>query len=267
VQCTSPVWLDFYRMSVPCGHCVNCRIAHSREWAVRLVHEMGYHKDSVFVTLTYDDEHLPADGSISKDELQRFFKRLRKSTPWLRFKYFACGEYGGRFGRPHYHTIILGLGPRDSPLIEKAWSLGRIFCGSVTYDSCRYVADYIQKKYNGVKAESVYGEKEVPFQLSSLGMGKQFALDNREYLSTKLGCTMRGDEVGLPRYYKRVLGLGPDELGPEALERLEDLNGRLLSKAVDPELVPGRLARSRRQANANAIARLALRDEQRKVDK
>jgi len=262
VQCTNPIWLDAYQMRVPCGHCVSCKIAHAREWAVRLVHEMGYHENSCFITLTYDDDHLPADGSISKDELQRFFKRLRKNLDGKKIKYYASGEYGEKNGRPHYHAIVLGLAMGEKTYIEKSWTLGMVHVGTVTYDSCRYVADYIQKKYNSWKASVVYGSKEVPFQISSLGIGKQFALDNREYLSTKLGCTMRGQEVGIPRYYKRMLEIGAEELGALSAEHNKELEDRTLVKVDgDYERVPGALQRSRRQANMNAIARLALHSD------
>lgn len=87
-----------------------------------------------FVTLTYNNENLPADGSLDKSHLQKFFKRLRKKT---RFRYFACGEYGevcrtcgkssplckcARFiksiGRPHYHVCIFGYQFPDLELIH-----------------------------------------------------------------------------------------------------------------------------------------------------
>lgn len=78
MTCTSPVYLYDYQMYVPCNKCTACKIAHSREWSVRLIHELDYYDKACFITLTYDDENLPFDGSISKRELQLFFKRLRK---------------------------------------------------------------------------------------------------------------------------------------------------------------------------------------------
>ena len=95
-------WLD-----VPCGHCLACRIARTREWTVRLLHESEFWEDTIFVTLTYDDEHLPSDRSLVPRDLTLFFKRLRKDLGDRKIKYYACGEYGDTFGRPHYHAIIL----------------------------------------------------------------------------------------------------------------------------------------------------------------
>ena len=77
-----------------------CRIARAREWSTRLVQELGFWDQALFVTLTYDDDHLPGDLSVSIDELQRFFKRLRKSLCGRKLMYYACGEYGENFGRP-----------------------------------------------------------------------------------------------------------------------------------------------------------------------
>ena len=57
---------------VPCGHCIACRIARSREWAVRLLHESEFWDVFCFVTLTYDDEHLVSPSLVPKD-LTLFF--------------------------------------------------------------------------------------------------------------------------------------------------------------------------------------------------
>ena len=86
-----------------------CRIALSREWATRVLHESDYWDHSCFTTLTYNNEHLPKDGSLHKDELQKFFKRLRKYLGDRKMKYFACGEYGDEGHRPHYHAILFGI--------------------------------------------------------------------------------------------------------------------------------------------------------------
>jgi len=67
VQCTNPYYVTSQNLLVPCGKCLQCRIAHSREWALRVLHEMNFWEDSAFVTLTYSEENCPK--SISKREL------------------------------------------------------------------------------------------------------------------------------------------------------------------------------------------------------
>ena len=50
--------------SVACGQCIGCRIARSRDWAHRCMHELQSHDQACFVTLTYDDDYLPRDASL-----------------------------------------------------------------------------------------------------------------------------------------------------------------------------------------------------------
>lgn len=218
MQCTSPIRLR--NQFFPCGHCLSCRISKAREWSARLLHELNYWDKSVFVTLTYDNEHLPPHNSLVKKDLQKFFKRLRKCSN-AKLKYYACGEYGENkagidyghgLGRPHYHCIIFGLGQNkiDEDFIKDAWrnciwdnfQESKAF-GTVTYDSCRYVSDYIFKKYSGEKLAETYTNKgiEPPFKISSTGLGLRFCLENAENLKHNMSFTLRGVPMNLPRYY------------------------------------------------------------------
>ncbi len=108
---------------VPCGRCIGCRLDYSRQWAQRCMYEAGQHENNYFLTLTYDDDHLPRSdkgiATLIQDEVSKFMKRLRSSfkrkfgIEGIRF--FACGEYGDGNGdevdptkvfRPHYHIIL-----------------------------------------------------------------------------------------------------------------------------------------------------------------
>ena len=101
---------------------------------------------NTFITLTYDNEHLPKDESIDKDELQRFFKRLRKNYPPKTIKYFACGEYGDKKKRAHYHAIIFGVGNNhEDKNYTRNLEKGLTYHGTVTFESARYVTDYVLK--------------------------------------------------------------------------------------------------------------------------
>lgn len=157
-----------------------------------------------FLTLTYSEENLPVDNSIHKDELQRFFKRLRKKLGEHKIKYYACGEYGDKYKRPHYHAIVFNLSVMDAMiLLPDCWKLGFFTIQPVYYESCAYVTGYVMKKYNGEKAKEVYGDKEVPFRLCSLGLGKQYALDNRDDIISHNGIFINGVNKGFPKYYQR----------------------------------------------------------------
>lgn len=268
MQCTNP-----FAGVYPCGKCLACKIAKSREWSSRLLQELPYWHKAVFVTLTYDDEHLPSDFGLHKDELQKFFKRVRKRCDKLgiKIRYYACGEYGDHpppdwwsptIGRPHYHAIIFGLGNdnQSKEIIKDSWT----FCqwsnfrdkkafGTVTYDSCRYVADYIFKKYSNQMAVDVYGELLPPFKIGSNGLGLRFCEDNADQLKREVGFTIKGVPVALPRYYVNKLGI--------ELERQNDSEKWLNyahRRGLDASDVGDLIAESRRQRKRNIEARMAL---------
>ena len=67
-------------LELPCGKCTGCKADQSLAWSIRAYHESTCHDYNCFVTLTYDDDHLPRDNRIDKRELQLFFKRLHIVT-------------------------------------------------------------------------------------------------------------------------------------------------------------------------------------------
>nr|QJB19764.1 MAG: replication initiator protein [Microvirus sp.] len=243
MTCTSPFRLRLPEgqiVELPCGHCMACRIARSREWASRIIHEMGYHNGSSFITLTYSDEYLPSDSSISIPDVQKFLKRLRKDLAPKRIRYFLSGEYGDGKGErkinPHYHAIIFGLSPGldTQLLIKQNWPYGMIDVGTVTYNSARYVAAYVLKKYDGRKADEEYQGRQPPFCLMSKGLGKQFLLDNRDQLAANGGFTVQGAPVGLPRYYKDLkVHTNPNDKQSPLIRVLDLDTAQLRSQAIE----------------------------------
>lgn len=197
-------------MFVPCNRCIACRVNKSSEWTTRIYHEMDK-KPGAFVTLTY--AQVPLYGSLVKEDLQKYFKRLRRDLESNEvIKYFACGEYGeddNYTNRPHYHIGLIGLEPTD-PRISENWPYGRVHIGTLTLKSIRYVTDYILKKYSGELAITEYGVKQVPFQLFSKGLGKDYITTNGEQLKHNLELTVLGKKVPIPKYYKNKLELGPE---------------------------------------------------------
>lgn len=133
------------------------------------MHEAQLHDANSFLTLTYDDEHLPDDHSLNVRHWQLFAKRLRKRLGPFRF--IHCGEYGEEKLRPHYHACLFGQDFRQdrvpfgtsnghpvyvSPVLAELWPYGFHYIGSVTFDSAAYVASYTMKKRTGDQAERHY---------------------------------------------------------------------------------------------------------------
>jgi hypothetical protein len=164
-------------------------------WMARIIHESELHahrKGNCFITLTYDDEHIPQDWSLRKKDFQNFMKRLRKKHKH-KIRFFHVGEYGSickhglpaatdydsnpehrcptcNVGRPHYHAILFNHdyndlievgGRRDhihytSPSLTKTWGHGHTQVGTLTPQSAGYVARYCLKKVNGVRQDEHY---------------------------------------------------------------------------------------------------------------
>lgn len=231
-------YVDLPKMKVACGQCVGCRIERSRQWSVRIMHEAAMAPASCFITLTYDDEHLPRPATLVKSHFQHFMMRVRKSLAPQRISYFMCGEYGSENWRPHYHAIIFGhdfservrrggefqpnmeLGRRRechaSESLSKLWPLGFNAVGPVTEASARYVAAYCLKKVTGAKADEHYkrvdpttGEvywllPEYAHMSTRPAIGKgwfeKFGSDVKRYD----GVHVEGSQGNPPRYYDKL---------------------------------------------------------------
>lgn len=164
-------------MEVPCGQCIGCRLERSRQWAIRLTHEASLWPQNCFITLTYSPEHIPKDKSLNKKHFQDFMKRLRKKycKDGKKIRFFHCGEYGEKYGRPHYHAILFNHHFEDAELFKKTksgsiiyrsddlenlWPFGYSSIGDVTFESTAYVARYVLKKVTGELAEEHYKRED-----------------------------------------------------------------------------------------------------------
>lgn len=227
------------RYWLPCRHCVGCRLDHSREWANRVVMEQLYHDDCWFLTLTYDDEHLPSAYAVApstgeilsvhatlvKSDLQDFLKRLRKNSR-QKIRYFAAGEYGTGTYRPHYHLIIFGLHLDDvkvlrdnfcgqlyftSDFISSCWPAGYHILGKVTWQSAAYVARYTMKKATHGFVPGYYklAGIEPEFQTMSLkpAIGRQYYDDHPEifeYSTFNVSTLYGGRKMVPPEYFRKL---------------------------------------------------------------
>lgn len=222
-------------LTLPCGQCIGCRLERARQWSVRVMHEASLHDSNYFVTLTYDDDHLPHDGSLTYRHFQLFMKRLRKVHPGVRF--FMCGEYGERQRRPHYHACFFNLVLPDlvlfsesgfklftSKSLSELWPHGFVSVGAVTFESACYVASYTMKKVTGPDAVEWYrsvnpytGECHdvVPeFVRMSLkpGIGAGWIAKFTSDVYPEDVVVVNGARAKPPRYYDKFLALADSDL-------------------------------------------------------
>lgn len=222
-----PLPFDLY---LPCGQCIGCRLERSRQWALRIMAESRLHDENCFVTLTYDEEHLPKDGSLKYRDFQLFMKRLRQAIAPVKVRFFMCGEYGANLGRPHFHACIFGYGFPDkrlfkrgkfplfrSPLLERLWPDGISSVGELTFESAAYVARYVVDKVTGEEAEGWYSRLDVgtgevntlnpEFCHMSLkpGIGRGWLDRYESDYAKNFSAVSNGVEVKLPKYFERVL--------------------------------------------------------------
>lgn len=259
---------------VPCGKCDSCKIDYSRMWATRITHELQVTGIGAFVTLTIDDDHLitrpfTAAGqqlpgrSVYKRTLQLWLKRLRQrinmplpnGTPiYQQFKYFACGEYGDKYGRPHYHVILMGYDFPDkiragttesgedlyeSRILNQTWPFGQARTADANWQSAAYTARYALKKQVNKKlyeyVDRATGEVTPvapEFVMMSKGIGKEwwqkFASDtDKDFLVVD-----RDKTVSIPRYYDKLR----ERKDPESLAKIKkerEIQAKKISEQLD----------------------------------
>jgi hypothetical protein len=151
-------------LPLPCGQCLHCRINKRRVWTTRLLLELTQHPYASWLTLTYSDEYLPKDGSLSKKTLQDFLKRLRFHYSKLNsiLRHFCVGEYGDVSFRPHYHCILFNIDIISiNHLLNKfnLWPFGFFHVGDVSMHSIQYTAKYTMKKLTDKRDSRLEGRK------------------------------------------------------------------------------------------------------------
>lgn len=215
--------LGYRYITIPCGRCIGCRIAKSKEWAVRIMCEtITSSKPSYFVTLTYDDEHLPSDLNLHKSDLQDFIKAVRNYWSYKydasSIRYFGCGEYGSLNGRCHFHVILFNIDIPDlvpfktskgntlfkSETILSLWDKGFADIGRVEPESAAYVARYTLKK----QSSDFYDREDIepPFILMSTrpGIGFDYYQQNKDSIWRDRRIQLGYLQASIPKYFIKL---------------------------------------------------------------
>lgn len=215
MRCTHPRVLHIgkpiaYPTIIPCGHCIACRINKREEWCTRICHETSFASSACFITLTYDEEHVPwyedENGDMyrepCKKDIDDFIKRLRyRFGKGIRF--FIGSEHGPTTERPHYHGFLWNL-PEDAlnwRVIEPIWKNGSVTVGEFSKARANYAAKYY------VEREEFEGKlRDFTLMSRRPGIGRQYAEHNADFLNQSVvtSITREGKKVPIPRYYKNI---------------------------------------------------------------
>lgn len=252
-----------FPIDIPCGQCVGCRLEYSRQWATRCVLEALQYEHNYFITLTYNPENLPQkenyvidydtgeagekffSAPLVPEHLTKFIKDLRRYFEYhynfTGIRFFACGEYGDKFLRPHFHLILFNCPIPDldflktsfngdvywnSDILNKIWNKGFVCVASCNFNTCSYVARYMMKKQKGLNSD--YYDKLgliPPFTRCSRmpGIAKTYYDENKGEIY-KYDSLVITDNKGIaktvkpPKYYDKLF----DIESPEDLKRIKD---------------------------------------------
>lgn len=211
------------------------------------MHEASLSPFNIFVTLTYDDDHLPVRSMLHYPHYQAFMKRLRFYSGTKGVRFYMCGEYGPTTWRPHYHALLFGWDFDDkkywrrsdsgaslyrSPSLERLWGHGNCEIGSCTFESAAYVARYCVQKVTGQAAKDHYrrfdqdGEYFLPpeFNRMSLkpGIGAGWFQKYGNDVYPRDQVVINGQEAKPPKYYDRLF----KRIAPEAFDEIQFIRER-----------------------------------------
>lgn len=238
-------------MTLPCGKCPECCKDYYTQWATRGSRELMSWSSSLFITLTYDDLHLPSDRSLNKKHVQDFIKRVKfhfGSTADNPIRQSYCGEYGTVTKRPHYHVILYNCNFPDrqffrksdaghdvfiSEVLSELWPFGFSEFGVATPATIAYLYKYILKK----KSRK---EKLLPYSIEVGGVTYDVA---HEFIESSrnpgIGACMRdfdslangfisvdGKRKKLPKYYLEYLR----KHKPDVYDRIQNLKFDFMSR-------------------------------------
>lgn len=221
-----------------CGQCIACRISKRRVWSHRIMLESVQHRMGSFLTLTYDDDHLPPGHTLNPSHTKQWMKTFRErlrynydtdpSGSWhsRTIRFFLVGEYGDQTHRPHYHAALFGFPPcfyylRPPPngcscppcaLVRSTWGKGHIMLGSLSHDSAQYIAGYVTKKMTSKDDPRLLGRHPEFARMSNRpGIGAYSLEALSTALSTVHGTTFISNTLDVPsqlRFGGKLLPLG-----------------------------------------------------------
>lgn len=242
MDCWNPILLR-ERGKVPCGKCLPCLQRKQQHWVFRLEQEYKVSSSCYFVTLTYSEDNVPKHNGtnvLCKRDFQLYMKRLRTTISPNKIRFFACGEYGTKTLRPHYHAIIFNIDEDNVSYLDSCWNLGFTVLKRVHTNHFYYVAKYCNTTSD--LPDLLRNKQFRPFLLCSRNpaIGSSYLTDSMvRYHRTTLSTVARmlnGYGVSLPRYYRGKIF--DDDMICEIRDRANDWRAQsvLLAKTTEEAL-------------------------------
>lgn len=248
-------FLEFCK--IPCKWCAGCQEKYSKDWATRCMLEASQYEHNYFITLTYDEEHIPRDdyilnrktgeliendnweqGHLEPDDVVKFMKDLRRYWEYhynhTGIRFFLCGEYGGQTKRPHYHAILFNCPIKPEMLkihsisksgdtlwecetIQNIWEKGFISIAEVNWDTCAYVARYVMKKMKGRVEDEFYFQNGMSPEFIRMSRMPGIGLD---FFTSNFQKIYANDEIILKGHKEKIQPIKPPEYYDEKFAEL-----------------------------------------------
>lgn len=212
---------------LPCGKCLDCKISKARLWAVRCTLEASLYDDNCFVTLTFDEDHLPSSGDEVFEKVQTFIHSMRDRG--YVFRYFGCIERGSLNKRLHAHLIIFGQDFEinrfgSSDIVNQCWPYGYNRVDPCNYSTCNYVARYTTKKFDVDPDERIFMSTRPGIGFGWFKKHPDIFVDD-----TIIGPFGSSKQSIIPRYFEKLY----ESMDPEALAVVK---AQRIDKASDGHL-------------------------------
>lgn len=251
--------------------------------------ELPYHSSAWFLTLTYDEEHVPyrmtwdngtgevltENYSLCYEDMQKFWKRLRRYLEYHnrqnKLMYFQAGEYGSQTHRPHYHAIVYDLDIRQEELkiykkkggytyyncewLEKLWGLGYVVIAPAEWKNMAYTARYTTKKIYGKDGKEFYESMGILPERCNMSLkpaiGAAYYYDHKDEIYDQDKITLKnGRSCKPPRYFDKLFDLEHSSAAPLTAKETEEIENTIV-KAESEELK--RIKRERRRIANDAL--------------
>lgn len=267
-----------HQIDIRCGKCAGCRLDDSKEWATRMVVESFTVPEDTcyFITLTYNNDFVPksdnGDMVLDPPAVSSWMKRLRRNFEYYYghkgVRFYACGEYGSKGMRPHYHVCLFnsplddlsfaGLNKLGDPLytsdfIDQAWSkeitssqrlsFGGVCIGKMNWRTCAYTARYTMKKAYGSDKEDLVKLGLVPEFVNMSrrpGIGLDYFLANYDTMYDR-------DQIILPAISKDKANI--QRIPKYFDKKMKEIDPLRLAQAKERRIMASELAHQAKMAN------------------